>query len=112
MSRRIPGWHEHAACQYEGARRAREGKARAICAGCPARQPCLDWATSTGAPWGIWGGVEFGPFHGVLCKNRIHVMDHENAWLDATGSLVCLGCRKATEDRRAERLANENREVA
>jgi hypothetical protein len=31
--------------------------ARQICAGCPVRQPCLDYALSHGITNGIWGGL-------------------------------------------------------
>jgi WhiB family redox-sensing transcriptional regulator len=33
------------------------GPARQICAGCPVRQPCLDYALSYGITHGIWGGL-------------------------------------------------------
>lgn len=35
----------------------REGRAKAICAGCSVRQPCLDYALSIREPHGIWGGL-------------------------------------------------------
>jgi len=116
MSRLAPDWHLQSACQYEdpslwfapdvetvGARRAREDKARAVCAACPVKRPCLQGAMATGQRNGIWGGADFSAHHGPLCKNRIHLMDSANAWLDASGSLVCLACRTATEERRARR---------
>jgi hypothetical protein len=31
--------------------------ARQICAGCPVRQPCLDYALSHAITHGIWGGL-------------------------------------------------------
>jgi WhiB family redox-sensing transcriptional regulator len=31
-------------------------RAKQICAGCPVRARCLDWALSHGASSGIWGG--------------------------------------------------------
>jgi WhiB family redox-sensing transcriptional regulator len=31
--------------------------ARQICAGCPVREPCLDYAISHGITHGIWGGL-------------------------------------------------------
>lgn len=37
-------------------REAREAKAKAICADCPVRAECLDWALSTREPHGVWGG--------------------------------------------------------
>lgn len=38
-------------------RAARERTAKAICAICPVRQQCLDWALATQEPAGIWGGL-------------------------------------------------------
>lgn len=36
---------------------AREAKAKAICARCAVRQPCLEYALRTRDPHGIWGGL-------------------------------------------------------
>jgi hypothetical protein len=33
------------------------GPARQICASCPVRRPCLDYAISHGITSGIWGGL-------------------------------------------------------
>ena len=38
-------------------RAERELAAKSICAGCPVRQPCLDYALSIDEPLGIWGGL-------------------------------------------------------
>jgi WhiB family redox-sensing transcriptional regulator len=38
-------------------RMARERKAKAICAGCPVRDKCLDWSLKVQEPYGVWGGV-------------------------------------------------------
>jgi WhiB family transcriptional regulator, redox-sensing transcriptional regulator len=35
----------------------RETRAKAICADCSVRQPCLDYAISIREPHGIWGGL-------------------------------------------------------
>lgn len=35
----------------------RETRAKMICASCPVRQPCLDYAISIREPHGIWGGL-------------------------------------------------------
>jgi WhiB family redox-sensing transcriptional regulator len=32
-------------------------RAKAICAGCPVRQECLEFALSQGQAYGIWGGT-------------------------------------------------------
>ncbi|HEX9969421.1 MAG TPA: WhiB family transcriptional regulator [Acidimicrobiales bacterium] len=36
---------------------AREARAKEICATCPVRKPCLDYAIRIKEPHGIWGGL-------------------------------------------------------
>ncbi len=64
-------WQERAACKGPQAavffppshlerkeeREVRERRAKAICAGCPVRRPCLDYAIRIREPHGIWGGL-------------------------------------------------------
>lgn len=38
----------------------RERRAKAICATCAVRQPCLDYAVKIREPHGIWGGLSEG----------------------------------------------------
>jgi len=38
-------------------RRARESAAKSICADCPVRRECLDYALRVREPIGIWGGL-------------------------------------------------------
>lgn len=38
-------------------RESREAKAKAICARCPVRAQCLDYALSNSIKHGIWGGL-------------------------------------------------------
>jgi WhiB family redox-sensing transcriptional regulator len=75
MADRIPdweqGWQFRAACKGEDAvfffapnyfetkeeKRAREAKAKAICARCEVRAECLEYALRTREPHGIWGGL-------------------------------------------------------
>lgn len=40
----------------EAAHQATE-RAKAVCAGCPVRDACLDWAVKTGMAYGVWGGL-------------------------------------------------------
>ena len=65
------GWQYDAACRGEDSdlffapnyferkeeKEAREDKARAICARCPVREECLDYALRNREPHGIWGGL-------------------------------------------------------
>ena len=39
---------------------ARENRAKSICATCPVREPCLDYALRIREPHGIWGGLNEG----------------------------------------------------
>lgn len=36
---------------------AREARAKAICAQCPVRRECLDYALAMREPYGVWGGL-------------------------------------------------------
>ena len=56
-------WRELAACRGTGLkvffpeRGETATPARQVCAACPVRQPCLDYAISHGIVHGIWGGL-------------------------------------------------------
>lgn len=64
-------WQDRAACKGPQAavffppphferkdeKEAREQRAKGICATCPVRVPCLDYAISIREPHGIWGGL-------------------------------------------------------
>jgi WhiB family redox-sensing transcriptional regulator len=63
-------WRDRAACATEnpewfypspsdraGRGAKREAKAKAVCARCPVRAECLNWATTRGIRDGIWGGL-------------------------------------------------------
>ncbi|MBW3603180.1 MAG: WhiB family transcriptional regulator [Actinobacteria bacterium] len=64
------GWQQHGLCraidsdvffpppwfEHKPDREAREARAKRICARCPVRLPCLDWALATREPFGVWGG--------------------------------------------------------
>ena len=64
---RVPWWHKAAACRGRGFElvfldRGRSSKAtKAICAKCPVRGACFEWAVSQPElPYGIWGGLGRG----------------------------------------------------
>ncbi len=64
-------WQDDAACrgadtslffapnyfEKRGQKLARESQAKVICAGCPVREPCLEYALRSRDPHGIWGGL-------------------------------------------------------
>jgi WhiB family redox-sensing transcriptional regulator len=63
-------WRDRAAClgadpelfhsspsDRAGGGTRREARAKAVCARCPVRAECLDWATSRDIREGIWGGL-------------------------------------------------------
>lgn len=57
------GWRYRAACRganldlfFPGRGESAE-PARRVCAGCPVREPCLDYALRHGITHGIWGGL-------------------------------------------------------
>jgi WhiB family redox-sensing transcriptional regulator len=63
-------WRRDAACRKLGsslffapdderppAKRHREAAAKAVCARCPVRMPCVLYALTTHQPYGVWGGL-------------------------------------------------------
>ena len=47
-------------------RAEREQRAKSICARCPVRRPCLDFAVRTREAHGIWGGLTEVERHSLL----------------------------------------------
>jgi WhiB family redox-sensing transcriptional regulator len=56
-------WRELAACRgtdlevFFPERGESAGPARQVCAACPVREPCLDYAITNRIAYGIWGGL-------------------------------------------------------
>jgi len=77
-------WQQQGLCRVEDAtvffppvhfehkpeREAREAKAKAICARCPVRIECLDWALATREPHGVWGGYSESERKQILMGRR------------------------------------------
>ena len=63
LARFAARWRELAACRgidlevFFPERGESAGPARRVCAACPVRQPCLDYAISNRISHGIWGGL-------------------------------------------------------
>jgi len=53
-----PGVWFPSASGYQAAKAA--GPAKAVCAACPARVRCLEWALESGEAEGVWGGTTPG----------------------------------------------------
>jgi WhiB family transcriptional regulator, redox-sensing transcriptional regulator len=62
------GWRDQAACRdtdpelffpvgTAGPALVQIGRAKQVCARCPVRVPCLEWALGTGQEAGVWGGT-------------------------------------------------------
>ncbi len=59
---RRPEWHKRGACRGQGTRAffakgTAPASTRAICAGCPVRQECLEVALADDELQGVWGGT-------------------------------------------------------
>ena len=76
-ARGIPAaWRESAGCRQAdpelffpiglgGAGAAEARQAKAFCASCPVRQPCLEYALMTRQEFGIWGGCDENERHAL-----------------------------------------------
>lgn len=77
-------WQEHGRCrttdadvffppphfEHKPEREAREAKAKAVCARCPVRAECLEWALETREPFGVWGGYSESERRRLLLERR------------------------------------------
>jgi WhiB family redox-sensing transcriptional regulator len=66
--RRRAHWRDYAACRdtdpelffpagTAGPALVQAEQAKLVCAACPVRRPCLDWAMASGQEAGVWGGT-------------------------------------------------------
>lgn len=80
-------------------------RAKAICAECPAREACLDYAVRTNQQWGIWGGTTRGARMRLRSKwirdNRGRVNAEAQERTAEARRLANLGC---TSDQIAAQL--------
>ena len=54
-------------------------QAKAICAGCPRRESCLEGALERREPWGVWGGELFRNGHVLTNRKRLPRHRHVDA---------------------------------
>jgi WhiB family redox-sensing transcriptional regulator len=66
--RKAASWRDHAACRdvdpelffpagNAGPALLQIGQAKLVCAACPVRIPCLEWAMASNQEAGVWGGT-------------------------------------------------------
>jgi WhiB family redox-sensing transcriptional regulator len=125
-------WRLDAACRTAGTdlffgpwderqrdRTARESRAKAVCAACPSRQPCLEFALRLDIRWGVFGGEGErerdrlrAPSDVVrLCGNGLHLMNSRNTYVNPQGWKICKACRVA-QDRRYRQERREAQRAA
>lgn len=89
-------------------------KAKSICAQCPLRIPCLEWALSRGEAWGIWGGLTYQELRIVAFAKGFDPPDRREiehgtergwAWHRRRSEKACEECRIAYNKNVRERVA-------
>jgi WhiB family transcriptional regulator, redox-sensing transcriptional regulator len=85
----VAGWRDRAACRgtelsvfFPGRGESAE-PARQVCAGCPVRQPCLDYAISHAITSGIWGGLAERDRRALRSRHRVAVRRERDAAIAA-----------------------------
>jgi WhiB family redox-sensing transcriptional regulator len=69
-------WQDRAACRHIPVERffppaeQEADEAKAICAVCDVRQPCLEFAIKEGERFGIWGGLTTQERRSLVAKRR------------------------------------------
>jgi WhiB family transcriptional regulator, redox-sensing transcriptional regulator len=120
VSIRRQGWRHRAACNDvdPGLFFPPDGgsaqPAKAICAGCPVKAECLEYALVSGQRFGVWAGLDERERQGMspkvvrsdFCGKGLHVMDEKNAYVNpVTGKRYCKACKADY------RCAHETQEV-
>ncbi|MGZ7495891.1 WhiB family transcriptional regulator [Corynebacterium sp. ZY180755] len=59
------------------ARRMRERRAKAVCAGCPVLEQCRRHAIEVQEPYGIWGGMSESERHRIIQATRPQLREKE-----------------------------------
>jgi WhiB family redox-sensing transcriptional regulator len=72
------------------ARRLREKRAKAICAPCPLRAECLEYALAEGFRHGVFGGVEMSSMNKRIAARARGA--RARAAVEAAGEKHCGGC--------------------
>ncbi|MFC5906490.1 WhiB family transcriptional regulator [Streptacidiphilus monticola] len=65
-----PALFFHPAGERGPAHDHRDAVAKRVCAGCPVREPCAEYALRTREPYGVWGGLTEHERRAVLARRR------------------------------------------
>ncbi len=114
-----PAWMNEAVCfghdpdDFFPGTGDRATQAKALCASCPVRQTCLDYALAEGIGHGVWGGLNETERARLRSADRRQPIDHctvsgYSAHL-RRGEAACSDClgaqRRRSADQRARRMA-------
>ncbi|MFD4029758.1 WhiB family transcriptional regulator [Streptomyces sp. NPDC058637] len=83
----MDSWRMHAACRDEdpdlffpigstGPALVQTEDAKAVCATCPVREQCLEWALENGQESGVWGGLGEGERRALKRRTRRQARSH------------------------------------
>ena len=88
----MAGWRDRAACRgtdltvfFPGRGESAE-PARQVCAGCPVRQPCLEFALRHGEVHGIWGGLTERDRRSLRTRHTVAVRRERDAAITAAAA--------------------------
>ena len=112
-----PHWRDGALCAEIGPAIFFPGKggsdkqAKAVCAACPSKGPCLEFALDHDEEFGIFGGLTRAererlgrpPRFPRTCQNDLHEMTPQNTYTFPNGVKACRACKRASEQRRPKR---------
>lgn len=111
-----PDWHTEAACRglnpdlfYGEFNRRLTADAKAVCATCPVRQECLDWAVTTVETHGIWGGMSPKERSG-LRRRQPAVHGTRSRYMSGTNPCRCDACRAANNEYKKARYVAVGRD--
>lgn len=106
-----PGWMAAGACRgsdpalffpvgKEGSDPAWAGAAKAVCARCPVREECLDYALANSERFGIWGGLTQMERRAVKRGRRAGPRRTKTCQQHPRYEAGCAGCKAAQADYR------------
>src|SRR5580692_1972230 len=119
MTAKAPNWRAQAACATADPEiffpppNGKSTKAKAVCRGCPARLPCLEFVLDHPAETGVWAGFsEWDRRHHVSTQHQAGVPAADIIAADYADFRVRLAKLTASTEASAERKRARAREFA